>query len=272
MLADVVCVIWVVLSGLLGAYLGIRAELYRLTLLVGSYAVARVVGVTLAESLAAKLYGVMGASLIVALVLWPVLYWTVRIVFEKIFAFRRHPIRVNFSPDGEMIVGHSPFWKRLFGGLIGAVRGGALFVGLLSLLIPLTPLLFSKAGKGTAILHPASKVLRWIRQQDPRLTQIEAVARGLRSMRYAQRSRRMRRRAERSKEARQILRNRSVRSLFKRRALLNAAHSRKEGRKDAMLLLWRRDFQELVFQPYTSFALATLGTILPAPGEKSSSL
>lgn len=269
MLADVVCVIWIVMAGALGWKRRFRRELPSLVILLVTWFVSQFLAHGLMRAVSSALgFGPIDAMLFLSLGLWTLLYF----VFWRLWLkFQSRPntqqMRIELDEMGNPIVRGGALQGPL-GGVIGLVRGVVLYIGVVSALAALVPSRFYKDGRGMAMVHPKSWSMKQIRSHDPNLKTFHDAARGLRSLQYLQRSGAARSKAFRHKELKAAWKTPAIRKLRKDGKLLNRANRKRQGRRDATLLLWLRSFQDAVAQPKTAKALALFAKHAPAPFDR----
>lgn len=265
MLADIICLLWVIMSTVFGMKRRVRMEFASLSVLLVSYFGARVMGIILTEPLASALYGPFGARLIVTLLAWILLYFFSWYIIRGFGFYKpRENIRVDIDASGEP-TSISFATEKLLGGVIGFLRGFLLFAALIAILVPLIPLMWYSNGKGTAMVHPDSLVISWIRTVDPDLIGMDDSAKGLRSIRYFYRSPKLQAEYLKDPEIKRILRIPSIKYLRKRKRLLRKASSEEQGVRDATLLLWMKLFQETIVDKKRVRVLSIFAKRIPAP-------
>ncbi len=265
MLADIVCGLWLIMSGILGWKRKAKMELPSLVILMLSYGGARFASLFLAntvDSIAKK--GPLAGAAMATLVLWPVLYYTLQFVWKKIpKGGNEAGIRISLDANGNPVVNRgSLLTKGLLGALFGLSRGVILYAGTLYILLLIVPSTMYKDGRGTVIVHPNSITLKLVRQVDPTLKDMDSVTKGLQVLHHIRTRSRVRRKAYRNKKVRKLLKRPVIQNAYKNRKLLHRASHKRQGRRDSTLILWLRSYQEAVQDPKAVKALRRLTRLM----------
>lgn len=261
MLADIVCILWLLMSAVLGWKRTSSLEFPSLLLTVLSYGLARLISPTLAEvvdGIAKK--GVLTGAAIATLLLWPILYLVLHAVWKKI---RPHggsrSIRIRVDADGNPMVNQASLLSRnALGTLFGLMRGVVLYSGILYILLLIIPSSMYKDGRGTVIVHPKSISLKWIRRWDPTLRRMDQVNRGLQLLYGIKTRAKLRQKAYRTPQIAALLNSPDLITLSRNHKLLTRAVAPNQGLRDSTLLLWLKSYQKAVFYDSSALALKKL--------------
>lgn len=265
MLADVVCILWLLMSVVLGWKRTSKLELPSLLLMASSYVLARIISPFLAEmvdGIAKK--GVLAGAAFATILLWPVFYLLLDAIWKSIRPRGQSAeIRIRIDVDGNPIVNHAGMLSRNVGGaVLGLLRGTILYSGILYLLLIIVHSTMYKNGHGTVIVHPKSVSLRWIRQIDPTLSRMDQVNRGLQWL-YSIRSRaQLRQMAYRNAKIMALLNSPPLLDLSRNRKLLTSANAAHLGKRDSALLLWIKSYQKTVANDASVRALNRLTALM----------
>jgi len=272
MIADVVGVLCILMSVVLGIKQLGRVAFPSFLIVTVSYLCARVIGFFATQPLAGALKGQIGARVAVTAVSWLILYFLFDFLWRKQVSKKpEEGRRINFDADGNPIVG-SMWPRRINGAFWGLLRGIVSYGGIVTIMLSLTPIHFFKNGHGTVVYHPNSTVMKVIIHYDPDQKSMEEVGRGLRSLHYYRTHRKVRRKARKDKELKALFADKTVKEMLTYKKEQKYAAKTRHGKRQASLLLWMPRFQELCVNSHKRSLLNRISKKLPAPNEKSTKL
>lgn len=266
MIADVVLGIWLIMAAVYGWKRKALLEFNSLLIFVVSYAIARIASVSLAPIVESSLgWGPIGTQVVISFVLCIVLYIVLGMIWKKVRPIGSESgLRIELDAQGNPIVKGVKL-KALLGAVFGILRGALMYVAVLHWLMLLVPIVSYNDGKGLTVVHPASYTIQTLRKLDPLLQRIDWTVKGLRTLRYTQHSRKARRKVYKDKTLRKWMRTKAGRRIQRNKTMLNRANSTKQGRRESTLLLWMKDFQQVVNDPHHSHMLQRIAHLVPAP-------
>ena len=266
MIADIVLAIWLVMAAVYGWKRKSLLEFNSLLVFIVSYGLSRVVASALAEPLAPKVgLGLVGTEVAVSFALCLTLYILLGLLWKKLRPVGSESgIRINVDAEGNPIVKGAKL-KAFLGALFGMAKGILMYAAVIFWLILLVPILSYKDGKGLTVVHPDSLLIKNLRKVDPLIIRVDWSVKGLRTLRYLNRSRKARKRAYRNRKLRKLLKKKSIKKLRRNKKLLSRANSKKQGRRESTLLLWMPAFQQIVHSAQMTERLKQLAQAIPAP-------
>jgi hypothetical protein len=258
MLADIVLIVWILMTAVLGWKRRAAIELRTVLFLSLSYILARFAGLLLAP-IASQFVapGPITASAIVALIIWPIIYGVFAYAWKNFLPKQSDEagIRIKVDAEGNPQLNHFGLRiQKLLGFVIGLIRGLVFYAGFIFFLMILTPsYLYTPEGRRITVVRTDSISMYWLHQIDPTLRRLDQVTAGLQILHAIRTKKTHSQRANQNPEIRKLLQTPQIKKIQRETKLL--AHAITLGRRNSTLLLWIPQFQQLAADPSTASIL-----------------